>query len=116
MVEILCVLFLTQTVRIVQKQNTRNFYHKQMKDGVHISSSDLLVMIDILNFFGSHIWSFPDGYEGGEQRALVPHGEDVAEEEPGEEDQHPRLVEPPPVKPLVRQTLVHHHDHGEREV
>ena len=62
------------------------------------------------------MWSFPDGYEGGEQGALVPHGEDVAEEEPGEEDQHPRLVEPPPVKPFVRQTLVHHHDHGEREV
>ena len=64
----------------------------------------------------SYIWVFPYGYEGGQQRALVPHGEDVAEEEPGEEQEHPRAVEPPPVKPPVRQTLVNHHDDSEGKV
>ena len=31
-VEVRCVLFLTRAACIVQKQNPRNFYHKQMKD------------------------------------------------------------------------------------
>ena len=34
MVEVLCVLFLTQPASIVQKQSTQNFYRKGMKDGV----------------------------------------------------------------------------------
>ena len=33
-VEVWCVLFLTQPVCIVQKQNTQNFFRKRMKDGV----------------------------------------------------------------------------------
>ena len=33
-VEVLCVLFLTQPASMVHDQNTRNFYHKRMKDGV----------------------------------------------------------------------------------
>merc|ERR1712117_194721 len=35
-VEVLCVLFWTQPVCMVQKQNTWNFYHRQMKDGVNV--------------------------------------------------------------------------------
>ena len=33
-VDIACVLFRTQSVSMVQNQNTRKIYHKQMKDGV----------------------------------------------------------------------------------
>ena len=33
-VEVLCVLFLDYARWLGQKQNTRNFYHKRMKDGV----------------------------------------------------------------------------------
>ena len=33
-VEVLCVMFLHYARWLGQKQNTRNFYHKRMKDGV----------------------------------------------------------------------------------
>ena len=33
-VEVSCVLFWTKPARMVQKQNTQNFYHKRMKDSV----------------------------------------------------------------------------------
>ena len=33
----MCVLFWTQSVSIVQKQNTRNIYHKRVKDGVQLT-------------------------------------------------------------------------------
>ena len=33
-VDVACVLFWTQSVAMVQKQNTRNIYHKRMKDSV----------------------------------------------------------------------------------
>ena len=38
-VEVSCVLFLTQPACIVQKQNTRNLYHKPMRDGVEQEGS-----------------------------------------------------------------------------
>ena len=33
-VDVMCVLFWTQSVSMVKKQNTRNIYHKRMKDSV----------------------------------------------------------------------------------
>ena len=34
-VDVMCVLFWTQSVCMVPKQNTRNIYHKQMNNGVY---------------------------------------------------------------------------------
>ena len=38
-VDILCVLFLTQSACMAPKQNTRNIYHKQMNNGVCLPTS-----------------------------------------------------------------------------
>ena len=45
MVDVLCVLFLTQSACMVQKQNTRNINHKQMNNGVGVSQVTFIVKI-----------------------------------------------------------------------
>ena len=39
-VDVACVLFWTQSVCMVPKQNTRNIYHKQMNNGVDRTSEE----------------------------------------------------------------------------
>ena len=48
LVEVLCVLFLTQPACIAKNQNTRNFYHKRMKDGVYVAAPLLSYIMKII--------------------------------------------------------------------
>ena len=45
-VDVACDLFWTQSVSMVQKQNTRNIYNKRMKDGV--VSSKILKSVEVI--------------------------------------------------------------------
>ena len=48
-VDVVCVLFWTLSMSMVQNQNTCNIYHKRMKDGVQLN--DKLLIINLLSSF-----------------------------------------------------------------